>query len=89
MTDGLGLVDAYGETLRRIKGQGGPKAKLGIAALMWISHSERPFKPDELSHAPAVEIGSQNLNTDNVPWTGTLLACCQGLVADKEACTVG
>ena len=89
MTDGLGLGDAYSATLSRIKGQGEKKAKLGMAALMWISHAERPLKSDELCHALAVEIGSPNLNSDNVPSLGTLLACCQGLVAvDKEASTL-
>src|SRR5437588_589970 len=89
MTDGLGLEDVYGATLGRIKGQGGEKARLGISALMWISHSERPLKPDELCHALAVEIGSPNLNPDNVPSIGTVLACCHGLVVvDKEASTV-
>ena len=89
MTDGLGLGDAYGSTLDRIKRQGGEKARLGMAAVMWISHSERPLKADELSHALAVEIGSPNLNTDNVPSIGTVLACCQGLlVVEKEASTV-
>ena len=89
MTDGLGLGDAYGATLDRIKGQGGDKAKLGIAALMWISHSERPLKAGELCHALAVEVGSPNLNSENVPSIGTLLACCQGLVVvDKEVFTV-
>ena len=89
MTDGLGLGDAYGATLDRIKGQGGEKARLGMVTLMWISHAERPLKPDELCHALAVEIGSPKLNSDNVPSIGTLLACCQGLVAvDKEATTV-
>jgi len=89
MTDGLGLEGAYGATLGRIKGQGGEKARLGMAALMWISHSERPLEPDELCHALAVEIGSPNLNSDNVPSIGTVLACCQGLVAvNKEASTV-
>jgi len=89
MTDGLGLGDAYSATLSRIKGQGGEKARLGMAALMWISHSERPFRANELCHALAVEVGSSNLNSDNVPSIGTLLACCQGLVAvDKETSTV-
>jgi len=89
MTDGLGLGDAYGATLNRIKGQGGEMSRLGMAALMWISHSERPLKPDELCHALAVDIGSANLNTDNVPSIGTLLFCCQGLVVvDKKSSTV-
>ena len=89
MTDGLGLGDAYGATLGRIKGQGGEKARLGMAALMWISHAERPLKSDELCHALAVEMGSPNFNADNAPSIGTLLACCQGLVTvDKQASTV-
>jgi len=89
MTDGLGLGDAYGATLGRIKRQGGEKAGLGMTALMWISRAERPLKTDELCHALAVEIGSPNLNTDNVPSMGTVLACCQGLVVvEKEASTV-
>jgi len=89
MTDGLGLGDAYGATLSRIEKQGGEKARLGMAALMWISYSERPLKASELCHALAVEIGSPNLNTDNVPSINTLLSCCQGLFAvEKEASTV-
>jgi len=60
-----------------------------MAALMWISHAERPLKTDELCHALAVEIGSPNLHPDDVPSIGTLLTCCQGLVTvDKEASTV-
>jgi len=89
ITDGLGLGDAYGATLGRIKGQGGEKARLGMAALMWISHAERSLKLNELRHALAVEIGSPNVNADNVPSIGTLLSCCQGLIiTDKEASTV-
>ena len=59
-----------------------------MATLMWISHAERPLKPDELCHALAIKIGSPNLNGDNIPSIVTVLACCQGLfVVDKEAST--
>jgi len=89
ITDGLGLGGVYGETLGRITGQGEEKSRLGMAALMWISHSERPLKVDELCHALGVEIGSPDLDGDNVPSIGTLLTCCQGLVTvDKEGSTV-
>ena len=85
----MGLGDAYGATLDRIKGQGGEKARLGMAALMWISYSERPLKADELCYALAVEIGLPNFDAGNIPSTGTLLACCQGLVAvEKDTSTV-
>ena len=89
MIDGLGLESAYGKTLDRIKGQGGAMARLGMAALMWISHSERPLTADELCHALAVEIGAPSLSTDNVPSIGIVLERCQGLVVvDNEASTV-
>ena len=89
MADVWVLEGAYGETLSRIKGQAGGRSRLGIAALMWISHSERALKVDELCHALGVEIGSDHLDASNVPSIGTLLACCQGLVVvDKEASMV-
>ena len=89
ITHGLGLGGVYGETLSRIKQQGEEKSRLGMAALMWISHSERPLKVSELCHALGVEIGSPDLDDDNVPSIGILPSCCQGLVAiDKEASMV-
>ncbi|RPB06033.1 hypothetical protein L873DRAFT_1727018, partial [Choiromyces venosus 120613-1] len=89
MKGGLGLEGVYGATLERIEEQGGEKARLGMATLMWIFHSRRPLRIDELCHALAVEIGSTDINTDNVPSIKTLLDCCQGLVAvDGEASTV-
>jgi len=89
MPNGLGLGDAYDATIQRIKAQEGDRARLGMATLMWISHSVRPLNVDELSHALAVEIGSADINTNNVPSIRTVLACCQGLVAvDKGSSTV-
>ena len=41
ITEGLNLKDVYGATLQRIEEQGGEKARLGMRALMWISHSDR------------------------------------------------
>jgi len=88
-TDGSSLEDAYGATLERIKAQGGHKSKLGMTALMWISHSERPLRADELCYALAMEIGSTDHNPDNVSSIWTVLSCCQGLVVvDKEGSAV-
>ena len=87
MANGLG--DAYGATIQRIKAQEGDRARLGVAALMWISHSERPLKVDEICRALAIEIGSTDINTKNVPSIRTVLCCCQGLaVVDKVSLTV-
>ena len=56
---------------------------------MWISYSERPLKVEEICHALAVEIGSSDINANNVPSIRTVLVCCQGLVAvDKGSSTV-
>ena len=89
MTDGLGLGDAYSATIERIKMQDGDKSRLGMEALMWISHAERPLKADELCHALAIELGSRNFNSGNVPSISTLVGCCQGLMnVDKEVSTV-
>ena len=89
MTEGLDLNDVYGATLERVKEQGGEKTRLGMAALMWISHSERLLQLDELSHVLAVEIGSKDLNPERIPSVETLLGCCLGLIViDREASTV-
>ena len=84
MIIGSGLRDAYDSTIGRIKAQEGDRARLGMAALMWISHSERPLKVDEICHALAVEIGLTDMYTNNVPSIRTVLGCCQSLAAIDE-----
>ena len=53
---------------------------------MWISHSRRPLQADEICHAIATCIGSNDLNSDDIPAisTSTLLSCCQGLVTIEK-----
>jgi len=87
--DGAGLADAYGATLDRINAQGDEEARLAMATLTWVCHSERPLEVDELCHALAVEIGTTDFDPENIPSIGTLLHCCQGLITvDKEASIV-
>ena len=50
-----------------------------MTALMWISNSRRPLQADEVCHAIAIQIGSNDLNSDDIPAISTLLGCCQGL----------
>jgi len=88
MTSGLGLDGAYDATLDRIKGQGKGNSTLGMAALMWISLSERPMHIGELCDALAVEIGSRKIDDDNIPSEKTLLASCLGLVTVDESSIV-
>ena len=80
MARGNGLSDAYTTTLTRLKGQKGNKSVLGWKVLMWVLYSERPLNADELCHALGVEIGSAELDPNNVPALRTLLASCLGLV---------
>ena len=82
--NGLDLRGAYEATLGRIKGQGGEKARLGMAVLMWISHSRRPLRVDEICHATAIRIGSNDLNNDDIPTISTLLNCSQGLATIEK-----
>jgi len=89
LMDGLGLGGFYDATIERIKAQGGDKSRLGMGALMWVSHAERPLEEDELRHALGIELGSKDFNADNIPSMKTLIGCCQGLITvDKEASTV-
>jgi len=89
MTDGPEWGDAYGTTIERIKAQDEGKSGLGVAALMWVSHAERPLRADELCHALAVELGSKYFNAGNAPSITTLVSCCQGLITvDKETSIV-
>ena len=88
MTDGLGVGDFYSATIERIMAQDGDQSTLGMAALTWISHAERPLRAEELCNALGVELGSKDFNSDNVPSISTLVSCCQGLITvDKEAST--
>ena len=89
MANGLVLGDVYSGTIERIKAQNGDKSRLGMAALMWISHAERPLKVDELCHALAVELGSTDFSAGNVLSVSTLVSSCQGLITvDKEVSTI-
>ena len=85
MTKGEGLGDAYAATLSRVKAQHGSRSKLGMQVLMWVSHSERPLRVDELCHALGVEEGSTELNIRNTPAIETLLACSLGLVTVEKS----
>ena len=88
VTSSLSLDGAYDTTLQRIKSQRRGKSALGMAAVMWISRSERPMHIGELCDALAVEIGSRYMVHDNIPSEQTLLTPCLGLVAVDESSIV-
>ena len=80
MTQGNRLSDAYTATLTRLKTQKGNKSALGLKVLMWVLYSERPLKTKVLCHALGVELGSTDLDHENIPALRTLLASSLGLV---------
>jgi len=85
----LDLGGAYEAMLGRVKAQGGEKARLGVAVLMWISHSRRPLLVDEICHALAIRVGSNDFDNDDIPAASILLSCCQGLATiEKETSTL-
>ena len=89
MSSGQGVGDVYAATLERIRAQNKDRARLGMEAIMWVAHSERPLQPDELCQALGVEIGSRDLNNDNAPSIRMILNCGLGLVTvDSSSCRV-
>ena len=88
MARGNGLSDAYTTTLTRLKGQKGNKSVLGMKVLMWVLYSERPLRAEELCHALGVEIGSADLDRNNLPALRTLLASCLGLVTVEVSSSI-
>ncbi|RPA96892.1 ankyrin [Choiromyces venosus 120613-1] len=45
-----------------MKAQNGTQSRLGMEVLMWVSHSERPLRTNELCHTLGVERGSTDMN---------------------------
>jgi len=88
ITQGHGLSDVYTATLRRLKAQKGYKSVLGMKVLMWVLYSERPLLTQELCHALGVEIGSADLDPENVPALRTLLSSCLGLVTVESSSSI-
>jgi len=78
MTDDLGLGEVYGAALSRVEaGRRESKAWNDCFDVGFSCGASPTVKANELWQALAIEIGSPDLNTDNVPSIGTLLACCQ------------
>jgi len=77
---GDGLSEAYRSTLTRLKAQGGVKSALGLKALMWVLYSKKQLRSEELCHALGVEIGSIDLDSENVPTIEAVLSSCLGLL---------
>ncbi|KAK3491722.1 purine and uridine phosphorylase [Neurospora crassa] len=78
------LDKAYGETMTRIDKQELGFRDRAMQILLWITHAKRPLSTDELRHALAVEVGSNELDEDNLV-ASLDVSICAGLamVDDK------
>ncbi|RPB01332.1 hypothetical protein L873DRAFT_1788386 [Choiromyces venosus 120613-1] len=89
MTNGRDVGDVYTATLDRIKAQKKDRARLGLEAIMWISHSEWSLRPEVLCQALGVQPGLEDLNNENQPTIRTILSCGLGLITlDSSSATV-
>jgi len=86
---GEGLSYAYTTTLARLKVQKGDRPRVGMVVLMWVLYSERPLRAEEFCHALGVEMGSEDLDLENLPYIQRVLSPCLGLVtAEASSSTV-
>jgi len=83
------LESVYAQTLQRIRKQEGDRSRLGIEALMWVSHSERPLRIDELCHALTIRMEHTDLDPQDILPEHKVLKSCLGLVVvDRETSTL-
>ena len=83
-----GLNDAFEETLQRIQKQPDGRKRIGLNALMWISHARRPLLVKELSEALAIKPGDKAVNPKYKPSQKLMVACCLGLATIDEESSV-
>ena len=78
-TAGVDLDSVYSKTLQQIKEQKGDRPRLGMEVLMWVSHSKRPLRINELLHALAVDVEATDLDPEKIRLQDTVLGSCLGL----------
>ncbi|KAF5585334.1 purine and uridine phosphorylase [Fusarium subglutinans] len=77
--------DAYYIAMERVTSQQPGHKDLAIQVLSWITCARRPLTIQELRHALAVEVGTEELDMDASPDTDIILQVCIGLVTvDKS-----
>jgi ankyrin repeat protein len=74
--------------MERIEGQVKDQEQLAKQVLSWITCAKRPLTVLELQHALAVEVGTLNLDEENLPDIGDIVSTCAGLVTVDEESNV-
>lgn len=75
---------AYSDAMERIEGQVSDQAELAKQVLSWIVCAKTPLTTAELRYALAVEVGEQELDTENLSEIEDLVSVCAGLVTVDE-----
>lgn len=75
---------AYDEAVKRIKSQHPNSIALARRALAWIVHAQRPLAVEELLHALAVEVGTKDIDAENIDDINAIIVACVGLVVVNE-----
>ncbi|KAM0474066.1 hypothetical protein ACHAPX_007779 [Trichoderma viride] len=78
------LEKAYEQAMDRINSQMPGFRVLGRKVLAWITCAKRKLTIRELRHALAVEVGSTQLDRDNLPGIEDMVSACAGLVTFDE-----
>ncbi|KAJ4363362.1 hypothetical protein N0V85_009318, partial [Neurospora sp. IMI 360204] len=79
------LYKAYDETMARINKQKPDFRNLATQILLWITHAKRPLSTEELRHALAVEVGSNELNEDNLIASLDVSICAGLAIVDDKS----
>lgn len=79
-----GPENTYKEAWERICAQKPQQAELGKKILLWILHSTRPLRVQEVQHALAMEEGDDQLYLDGLVDEQELTSFCAGLVVVDE-----
>jgi len=66
--------------MERIEGHMGDQSNFGKESLAWITCANRPLKPNKLQCALGVELGTTELDPDNLPDLEDILSVCARLV---------
>jgi hypothetical protein len=74
------LSDMYHHTLQRIREQSDAEAALGIRAISWIAHIERPLTVSEFGQALSIEDGDQSIDDSGIVDIAIILEACAGLL---------
>lgn len=74
--------------MQRIIQQDVDSAELATQVLGWVAFAKRPLTTTEIRHALAIELGSSDLDPDNIPDIADISSVCGGLVTVDEGSNI-